>query len=196
MLFHALCCFAAHASDDEHRATLQRLMMATSPGSDDLRYPFISQMYLQREQGVFTLSSGQNLISVPNVVNSAYDSSVTHQIGDFYQPKEVRQRWVVNYLLPASHWLVSFGYDSGLQADKLSIQPSVFLGAAKNMTLTQNQYLLFSWGQWFGGKVTERSCMDTYDREYWCPTLVAWKDRPALDTQPGKYLELRYLWLF
>jgi len=34
------------------------------------------------------------------------------------------------------------------------------------------------------------------DREYWCPNLSAWIDRPTLDTQPGKYYELKYQWQF
>ena len=196
LLCHAECSFSAHASDEEHRDTISRVLMASSQSGANLAYPFITQLYLQREQGQFTLSSGQSLMSVSSTVASGYDSAIAHQIGDFYQANNLRQRWVLNYFEPASRWLLSFGVDSGTQADKLSIAPSLFLGAATNLELAKRHQLLISWGQWFGGKVTERPCLDAYDREYWCPNLTAWKDRPALNTDPGKYHELKYQWQF
>lgn len=97
---------------------------------------------------------------------------------------------------PFSQWLLSFGYDSGLQADKLSVAPSTFLGLAKNFEIDKANTMSVSWGQWFGGKVTERPCLDSYDRQYWCPNLSAWIDRPTLDTQPSRYYELKYQWQF
>jgi len=196
VLCQLACVINAQAGDDEHRDTIGRVLLASAEAGFNVQFPFVSQLYMQREQGLFTLSSGQNLLSVPAVVASGYDASIAHDLSDFYTAKNLRQRWVMNYLEPASHWLVSFGYDSGTQADKLSIESSVFLGAAKNLDLAKNHRLLLSWGQWFGGKVTERPCLDAYDREYWCPNLTAWKDRPALNTDPGKYYELKYQWQF
>jgi hypothetical protein len=196
LLCQLACSFSAHASDEEHRDTISRVLMASSQSGTNLLYPFITQLYVQREQGQFTLSSGQSLMSVSSSVASGYDASIAHQIGDFYQANNLRQRWVMNYLHPQTHWLISLGYDSGTQADKLSIEPSVFLGAAKNFELAKHHQLLVSWGQWLGGKVTERPCLDAYDREYWCPNLTAWKDKPMLNTDPGKYYELKYQWQF
>ena len=196
VLCHAACAINAQAGDEEHRDTVGRVLFTSAQGGFNVQFPFVTQMYLQREQGQFTLSSGQNLLFVPSMVASGYDTSIAHDLSDFYTAKNLRQRWVLNYLEPASRWLVSFGYDSGTQADKLSIESSVFLGAAKNFELAKQHHLLFSWGQWFGGKVTERPCLDAYDREYWCPNLTAWKDRPMLNTDPGKYYELKYQWQF
>ena len=186
----------AHAGDDEQRDMVQRILTAARDLHFKPDYPFVTQLYMQREQGSFTLSSGRSLLSVNDMASSAYDEAITHNISDFYNPRNIRQRWVVNYLYPSSRWLFSVGYDSGLQADKLSIESSVFLGLAKNMELAKNHHLILSWGQWFGGKVTERPCLDAYDREYWCPNLTAWKDKPALNTDPGKYYELKYQWQF
>lgn len=190
------CVYNAQAGDEEHRDTIGRVLLASAQADFNVQFPFITQLYVQREQGLFTLSSGQNLLSVLSVVASGYDTSIAHDLSDFYTAKNLRQRWVLNYLEPASRWLVSFGYDSGMQADKLSIESSVFLGVAKNVELAKQHHLLVSWGQWFGGKVTERPCIDAYEREYWCPNLTSWKDRPMLHTDPGKYYELKYQWKF
>lgn len=186
----------AHAGDEEQRDMVQRLLTAAQNVQFKMDYPFVTQMYVQREQGSFTLSSGRGLLSINDIASSAYDPTIAHNISDFYNATHTRQRWVINYLEPDSRWLFSLGYDSGTQADKLSIEASVFLGLAKNFELAKQHHLLLSWGQWFGGKVTERPCLDAYDREYWCPNLTAWKDRPMLNTDPGKYYELKYQWQF
>jgi len=197
-LLCSLVAFTANAlaGDEEQRDMVQRILMAARDVHFNMDYPFVTQMYVQREQGSFTLSSGRGLLAINGMATSAYDQAIAHNISDFYNAANTRQRWVLNYLAPETRWLFSFGYDSGSQADKLSIESSVFLGLAKNYELSRNHNLLFSWGQWFGGKVTERPCLDAYDREYWCPNLSAWIDRPTLDTQPGKYYELKYQWQF
>ena len=197
-LLCSLVAFTANAlaGDEEQRDMVQRILMAARDVHFKMDYPFVTQMYVQREQGSFTLSSGRGLLAINGMATSAYDQAIAHNISDFYNAANTRQRWVLNYLAPETRWLFSFGYDSGSQADKLSIESSVFLGLAKNFELSRNHYLLFSWGQWFGGKVTERPCLDAYDREYWCPNLSAWIDRPTLDTEPGKYYELKYQWQF
>ena len=197
-LLCSLVAFTANAlaGDEEQRDMVQRILMAARDVHFNMDYPFVTQMYVQREQGSFTLSSGRGLLAINGMATSAYDQAIAHNISDFYNAANTRQRWVLNYLAPETRWLFSFGYDSGSQADKLSIESSVFLGLAKNFELSRNHNLLFSWGQWFGGKVTERPCLDAYDREYWCPNLSAWIDRPTLDTQPGKYYELKYQWQF
>jgi hypothetical protein len=186
----------AHAGDEEQRDMVQRLLTAAHDVQFKIDYPFVTQMYVQREQGSFTLSSGRGLLSINDIASSAYDQAIAHNISDFYNAANTRQRWVINYLEPDSRWLFSLGYDSGSQTDKLTIESSLFLGTAKNFELAKQHHLLFSWGQWFGGKVTERPCLDAYDRAYWCPNLTAWTERPALDTSPGKYYELKYQWQF
>ncbi len=97
-----------------------------------------------------------------------------------------------SYLIkvPLALSLVSFASAVGVFA------PSTFLGLAKNFEIDKANTMSVSWGQWFGGKVTERPCLDSYDRQYWCPNLSAWIDRPTLDTQPSKYYELKYQWQF
>jgi len=186
----------AYSGDEEQRDMVQRILFAARDAQFKMDYPFVTEMYVQREQGSFTLSSGRGLLSVNETATSAYDDTITYNISDFYKTANTRHRWVLNYLEPDTRWLLSFGYDSGAKADKLSIEQSVFLGLAKNFELSRDHHLMFSWGQWFGGKVTERPCLDAYDREYWCPNLSAWSERPRLDTSPGKYYELKYQWQF
>lgn len=184
------------ASEDEHRQTVLRLLMMARAEPALVRYPVLSDVYFMKENGSFTQSSGRSFLSVPRTAYSAYDASVAYPLTPFYTPKKTRYRWITNYVEPFSQWLISFGYDSGLQADKLSVAPSTFLGLAKTFEIDKTNTMSVSWGQWFGGKVTERPCLDSYDRQYWCPNLSAWIDRPTLDTQPSKYYELKYQWQF
>jgi hypothetical protein len=184
------------ASEDEHRQAVHRLLMIARANPSFVRYPVLSDLYLMKERGNFTHSTGRSFLYVPDTAYSAYDDSVSYRLTPFYTPKNTRFRGIVNYFEPNKQWLLSLGYDSGLQADKLSVSPSTFIGLAKSFEIDKANNLSVSWGQWFGGKVTERPCLDAYDRQYWCPNLSAWIDRPALDTSPGKYYELKYQWLF
>ena len=191
-----LLCTHVFASEDEHRQTVQRLLMMARAEPALVRYPVLSDLYLMKENGNFTQSTGRSFLSVPRTAYSAYDDSIAYPLTPFYTPKNTRYRWIANYMEPFTQWLISFGYDSGMQADKLSVAPSTFIGLAKTIEIDKANSLSVSWGQWFGGKVTERPCLDAYDRQYWCPNLTAWIDRPHLDTQPGKYYELKYQWQF
>ena len=184
------------ASEDVHRQTVQRLLMMARAEPALVRYPVLSDVYLMKEHSNFTQSSGRSFLSVPRRAYSAYDDSIAYPLTPFYTPKNTRYRWIANYIEPFTQWLISFGYDSGSRADKLSVAPSTFLGLAKTFEIDKANTMSVSWGQWFGGKVTEHPCLDSYDRQYWCPNLTAWIDRPTLDTQPSKYYELKYQWQF
>lgn len=157
---------------------------------------FVSEFYVQREMGHFTQSSGATLLSVPATVTSVYDPSTAHAMAGFYESQKVRKRWVLNYLDTRSHWVFSLGHDSGLVAPKLSVSPALFVGLAKSFVWQKGQRLGVSWGRWFGGRVTERPCQDAYDREYWCPNLSEWQQRPVLDHPVLQYYELKYQWQF
>jgi hypothetical protein len=196
MLFVLLLSQQVFASEDEHRQTVQRMLIMARADPMLVRYPVLSDLYLMKEHGSFTQSSGRRLLSVPDTAYSPSDQSISYPMTPFYTPRNNRLRWIVNYLEPRTQWLLSFGHDSGLQADKLTVAHSTFIGLAKNLKIDKAHNLSVSWGQWFGGKVTERPCLDSYDRQYWCPNLSAWIDRPTLDTQPGKYYELKYQWQF
>ena len=46
-------------------------------------------------------------------------------------------------------------------------------------------------------RLSERPCLDSYDREYWCPALVAWADRPQVNQPKAEsYLDVKYSILF
>jgi len=186
----------ALAGEEEHRQAVQRLLLVARADSTMLRYPVLSDFYAGKEHGSFTQSSGRSFFSVPDVAYSVYDASISHRLVKFYTPRTARLRWILNYMEPRTQWLLSVGHDSGMQADKLTISKSSFFGLAKTFDISPTQILNVSWGQWFGEKVSERPCLDEYDRQYWCPNLSAWIDRPMLDTQPSKYYELKYQWQF
>lgn len=187
---------AATAGEDDHRLAVQRALWALRSGTQTDPVLFFSDMYAQNENSSFTQSSGHTFMSVPAWTYSLYDPSVAHSMEAFYSSRHIRYRWVMNFVLPSSHWLLSFGHDNGVQTPKLGISPAVFFGMAKSFDLYKNHYLQLSWGQWFGGKVTQQPCFDAYDRAYWCPNLTAWSDRPGLAVPSLKYFEFKYQWLF
>jgi hypothetical protein len=186
----------ATAGELDHRLAVQHALWSARTEMHKGYLLFFSDMYVQKENGSFTQSSGQTFMSVPAWTYSHYDTSVAHSMQAFYSSAQFRYRWVLNYVSPSSHWLLSIGHDNGVQTPKLDISPAVFFGMAKAVDLHKNHYLQLSWGQWFGGKVTQRPCWDVYDRAYWCPQLTAWSDRPGLALPSLQYYELKYQWVF
>ena len=60
VLCQLACVTNAQASDEEHRDTIGRVLLVSNQPGFNLQFPFVTQLYMQREQGLFTLSSGQN----------------------------------------------------------------------------------------------------------------------------------------
>lgn len=184
------------ANEDDHRWAVTHALVSARAGSLGNPLVFFSDIYLQKETGDFTKNSGRLLLSVPAWTTSSYDANVRHSLTSFYAARHWRIRWVVNYLDPSSQWLLSLGHDNGLQSPKLSMAPALFLGIAKQVDIRKNHSLQLSWGRWWGGQITERPCLDEHDREYWCPDLTAWTERPVLTSPSNKYYELKYQWQF
>lgn len=197
-----LACFMVNlsqesaANEDDHRWAVNHVWETARTGVHSDPLVFFSELYLQKEAGDFTKNSGRLLLSVPAWTSSTYDTSVKHSLASFYSTRQWRTRWVINYIAPKSQWLLSLGHDTGVQTPKLSIAPAVFLGIAKHIEIHKNHSLQLSWGQWWGGQVSERPCLDDYDREYWCPNLTAWTERPVMTSSAAKYYELKYQWQF
>ena len=186
----------AHADDLAHRKSMMQLAMITAENNNAIEFPFLSTGELMRETTSFSRSSGSLLTTVAPLATSAYDSSVVYDVASFYKSQNMRLRFIINYAEPVSKVFFSFGYDSGMVAEKLEITKSFFLGLTKGLKIKKNNFLLASAGQWFGGRVSESPCLDSYDREYWCPNLTAWIDRPAVIQRQEKYAEIRYIFLF
>lgn len=195
-LLQVLVLNESKANDLEHRIFLNRLALQVEEKNILIGIPFPSTVDAGLENGHFTRSSGMPLINVNSIAASAYDTSIVHDISGFYKSQSLRFRFILNYFEPISKSFVSFGVDSGTTTEKLTVNKSLFIGLTKAVKIQKNNYIYASVGQWFGGKITESSCLDSYDREYYCPNLTAWADRPKMVQTEEKYIEIKYIFKF
>jgi hypothetical protein len=191
-----LGCANIRANDLDHRKAIQNAMMVSIQDPARLDYPFLSTVDIIKENGRFTRSSGWYLIDVQPVASSAYDPSVAYDITNFYKSKNTRVRFISNYQIPRTGFFVSYGFDSGTKAEKLEVSKSFFVGASQAFNPHKSHFFFYSVGRWYGEKITQKPCLDTYDREYWCPSLTAWKDRPIIQDRQESYADLRYIFVF
>lgn len=171
-------------------------MMVSVEDNSRIYYPFFSSVDILKENGRFTRSSGWYLIDVQPVASSYYDPKVSFDITKFYESEKKRVRFIINYQLPNTSFFISYGYDSGTKAEKIEISNSIFFGLSQALSIQKRHFLFYSWGHWYGEKIKEKPCLDSYDREYWCPSLIAWKDRPHFASRQETYLDLRYVYVF
>jgi hypothetical protein len=157
---------------------------------------FFSDVYWAHEQGGFTLPSGDYFLRVPAVVFSAYHPDARYPMASRYNAIEPRLRGVINVQWFNQPTLVSLGFDSGVQTEKLRLSPALFLGMGHRLDWDAKTSVLLVGGRWFGGKLTEEPCWDAYERAYWCPNLTAWSERPAMAKEVLGYVAISYRRVF
>ena len=196
LLFLSLSGQCALANDFLHRNFILGEMKKSALRNQDFSYPFISTLDIKKEKGDFSSNSGSIIFNAPNKAVSIYDSSISYDLTDFYNSRQHRARLVLNQFIPGTHLLLSGGFDTGSTAPKIAVSPSWFIGLSGYKKINQDLYLYFTSGSWQNQKVTETPCTDDYGREYWCPALVAWSDRPAQNFKSGRFMDLKIEYLF
>ncbi len=184
------------ANDFLQRNFILNELMRRNTNSIKANEILVSSFDTRNEKGIFLKNTGEFAFSAPAYARSAYDGSIGYDINKFYTAKNKRISIIANKYIGEDRWLVSFGLDNGSRSEKLDISNSTFAGISKSFTLSTNTYLHFSSGKWWGGKVTERPCIDAYDRAYWCPNLTAWTDRPPTNTTKAGYMDIRFQYVF
>lgn len=184
------------ADDFLHRSFVLGELRKSALRGTHFFQPFITQFDLKKEQGIFSSNSGLVAFSAPTKVSSAYDPSATYDLADFYNSRKQRLRIVANQFIPDTNLLISAGYDSGSTASKISISKTWFLGLSGYQEINKQLFLYFASGAWQKQQVTEQPCVDQYDREYWCPKLIAWSDRPVANFKPGRFWDLKLEYVF
>lgn len=158
--------------------------------------PFVTQLEIKKEAANFSSNSGLIAFSAPKIASSAYDKTVSYDLTNFYNSKSHRTHLVLNQFLPSTDLMISLGFDSGSSTQKITISKTWFMGLAGYKKLNNHLFFYFSAGSWQKQSVTEFPCLDEYNREYWCPTLSAWSDRPADSFKPGRFLDMKFEYLF
>lgn len=155
--------------------------------------PWISQLGITNASNRnLDLADGNRFMSLPRVVRSGYDQSAIYDVSHFYRAKRPRLNAVFHYGGRQVGEIISAGLDTGFRAEKIELQPALFFGYTRAIQLKQkSSYFAFSAGGWVGGKVTEKACRDSYQREYYCPTLTAWVD--YRQPKPNLHRYVRFL---
>lgn len=157
---------------------------------------FLSVLDVRHENNIFLKNTGEVAFSAPSFARSAYDGSVGYDLGSFYSAKNNRFRLIANKYLGEDGFLLSIGFDSGSYSEKLDINKSKFFGFSKSFSLDKNSFFMVSSGRWWGGELTERPCIDSYGRQYWCPNLISWIDRPSIAPVRTQYIDIRFQYYF
>jgi hypothetical protein len=65
-------------------------------------------------------------------------------MSDFYKKKNNRTKLISNFLLNSPNTVYSFGYDSGIAAEKINIEKSFFLGIVHVVEVYKKSYFSIS----------------------------------------------------
>jgi hypothetical protein len=161
---------------DDHRS---RVSQISSISAEKLIHSGVWLSTLEQKGGSDTLSSaaGHSLLFIPRIVQSGYDSSVVYDVSGFYSgTRKTRVNFLFNFSTETFGEIFSFGFDSGTSAAKVALSKALFVGYTRTISPSKNAFFTFSSGSWLGGDLSERPCIDTYDREYHCASLTAWSD--------------------
>ena len=196
-VFFILCfCFVSAspvlAADDAHRRLMAHFALAAERQKMKSALPWITRFSFETTANVheIRLADGEMIYARPAIVSSAYDRSVTYDVSGFYKPSSPRLNAVMNYSGWHAGEIFSFGFDTGFSAEKIRVKPAFFLGYTRAFRLGEMTHLTLGMGSWFGGGVSETPCLDEYDREYWCPALIAWTDYAPPRRRLAQYVNL------
>jgi hypothetical protein len=147
------------------------------------------------EVSLYNLSGGSlhRLSSVYSGYFTAIDGS-QHDASSFYKSKrfEFFTSGLASYDVNENlNILIPFALDAGYQSDLFVSQPSFVLGFGAIYSthrwdvsgIFQNLFLI-------GGRVTEKSCVDSLDRDFHCGTGIPWSDYQTV--QPNMPVSIKF----
>lgn len=197
LLLLALLPLYSSAADFQHRNMVAGAAFASAVDRPLGNTIWFSSFSIEGKNAAgFLNSSNMPLLTVANTAISAYDAHITYDISNFYKKDDGRLKIVSNAILQSPNTIYSIGFDTGVSTAKISIKPSIFLGVTHVFSINKNSYFLVGGGAWFGGKVSETACYDSYDRAYWCQNLTAWSDYQPSYPQNFEYLDIKYIYRF
>lgn len=154
--------------------------------------PWVSTLQIRSNDSMaINLADSKQLMRRPNLVAS-YNLEQIYDVSRFYKADFVRVNMVLNYAGRRAGEIISVGVDSGYRAQKLTVQPALFLGYARSMQVGKGNHFTFATGGWLGGKVTHTACRDSFARKYYCGNLTAWSDFHPQQYQLQRYYQIVY----
>ena len=195
-----ICCsvlFAPllYANELAHRSMVMNASISSTLHTHRVNHFFPSLLKVETNPSKFTNSFGAFISNRPQTLVSDYDSYRSFDASPFYKLDQPRFATILNFNLDSNGTIISFGLDSGYKTKKLSVRPSLFLGATKTVKFSEN-ILLLSAGAWTKSKINESPCIDDYEREYWCQNLTSWKDYQPKRAKTPYYIDLKFIRFF
>jgi cytochrome c biogenesis protein ResB len=187
--------FAQSVSENDHRERLIQQSFLSFTGQSE-PVTFISKLSFETNPSAFTNSNGQGVMLNPTMLVSAYDSSITYASGDMYKQRLPRLVGIVNTPGFARGQYISIGFDSGMQSQKLVINPSILLGISQSFQVAKKSLVHVGVGAWIGGNVGESPCVDSYAREYYCGNLTSWNDYKPNHPRNLSFADVRFVQMF
>ncbi len=188
--------FSACAVDALYSSEISRISVASKLHNQNLAIPYLSRLSVEKNPATITNASGLSVMSSISVAYSGYDSSISYDVTSFYRMDKPRIQSAVTLPSSSPGEYFTIGLDSGVATQKLSIGSGLFLAYTNTFNVSKDIFFNYSLGSWFGGKISESPCYDSYDRAYACRSLTAWSDyNPKYPTQ-YKYLSVRAVKFF
>lgn len=165
----------------------------TFPLLSSLSFDNGSPKYMMRADGEYIYNNPGNVVSSYYYLDTTANiNSFTHNVSHFYKSNRPRFNVMLHYLGWLKGTVFSLGLDSGHNSQKLDLTPAIFIGYTQAVKMSPTSHIAFGAGSWFGGKVKESSCVDDYNRQYWCYNLTAWDDRPNQSSGLEQYVNVTF----
>jgi len=192
-ILSSLC--SAQNAENFHRESVVKQSFFSYMGQEDANI-FFTKLNIEQSPLSYYDAGGMPIIGNPQYVKSGYDSTIRYYVGDFYKANSNRYQFILNILGLKKGQFFSVGFDNGVKADKLTVNPSVFVGYTQTFQISKQTIFNLGLGTWLGGNISESPCIDSYDRQYWCQNLTSWNDYHPNYPKPLSYIDFRVLAVF
>lgn len=184
------------AIDSSYSSDIVRISLLSKLQGKNIPIPYLSRLSVEESPDTLTNASGITVISGLTAAVSGYDSSVRYDISPFYEMKNPRVKGALTLPFSSPGEYFTIGLDTGAAASKINVGNAIFFAYTDTLSVNKNTFFNYSLGSWFGGKIRETPCYDSYDRAYSCKSLTAWSDyNPNYPTQ-YRYVSVRVTTFF
>jgi hypothetical protein len=142
-------------------------------------------------------ANDRSIMSQLSNVCSSYSPDLCYDVGRFYTPKFPQVSAVGLFALDGET-ILQWGFNTGFDAPKVTVSPAIMIGLAKRFYFSEarDSHLIIEASTWLGEHVKHRPCLDSFDREFFCGTISAWKDFTYEPHPKSDFIKITYVKLF
>ena len=118
------------------------------------------------------LTHGGNYnVKLPETAKSYRTDGYIYDVSKFYKLKH-KPFHVGGSIVTRDLYKIDLSHNSGLESKKLDVDSTNKIQVSKFIDLGNNWSVIPTAGYSFGGKVTHTKCTDSFDKDYYCGTLI------------------------